>query len=151
MKKEYKKSAYSEKLRDPRWQRKRLEILQRDDFSCQSCGDQESTLNVHHCYYSTGKLPWEYPDPSLVTLCESCHEAESSAPLDKSSLIDALSSKGLRGCHFNELMFSINLADCDRFDDYFISALSWAIENYPIREIITNSYALHLKNRGKNG
>lgn len=36
----YKKSDYSQKLLDPRWQRKRLEILQRDDFTCQVCSDK---------------------------------------------------------------------------------------------------------------
>ena len=31
-------------------------------------------LNVHHTYYQIDKLPWEYPDESLQTLCRSCHE-----------------------------------------------------------------------------
>ncbi|MBK7212937.1 MAG: hypothetical protein IPH88_06500 [Bacteroidales bacterium] len=30
-------------------------------------------LNVHHEYYQDGKLPWEYPDESLHTLCSECH------------------------------------------------------------------------------
>ncbi len=30
------KQQYASKLKDPRWQKKRLEILQRDDFACQS-------------------------------------------------------------------------------------------------------------------
>lgn len=70
-------SEYSEKLRDPRWQRKRLEVLQRDEWHCQICFDGESTLHVHHRYYERGKDPWDYPDRALVTLCESCHEEES--------------------------------------------------------------------------
>src|SRR4051794_39632649 len=71
------KTNYSELLRDPRWQKKRLEILSRDEFTCQSCFDSESTLNVHHCYYERGNDPWEYPNTALLTLCESCHERES--------------------------------------------------------------------------
>ena len=39
---------YVEKLKDPRWQRKRLEILQRDDWKCYWCKDDKTTLNVHH-------------------------------------------------------------------------------------------------------
>ncbi len=39
---------YSEKLKDPRWQKKRLEIFQRDEFHCQQCGDGENTLCVHY-------------------------------------------------------------------------------------------------------
>ena len=31
-------------------------------------------LNVHHRYYVKDKLPWEYPDEALVTLCEDCHK-----------------------------------------------------------------------------
>ena len=31
-------------------------------------------LNVHHTYYQIDKLPWEYPDECLQTLCRSCHE-----------------------------------------------------------------------------
>jgi len=66
--------TYSEKLKDPRWQKKRLEILQRDEFMCQLCQDTESTLVVHHYKYS-GE-PWEAEDIHLITLCESCHESE---------------------------------------------------------------------------
>lgn len=65
--------TYAEKLRDPRWQKKRLEIMKRDEFSCNGCGDAESTLNVHHHYYEKGKMPWEYPDSAFSTLCENCH------------------------------------------------------------------------------
>jgi hypothetical protein len=67
---------YSELLKDPRWQRKRLEILGRDKFTCQACGDKENTLHVHHFTYKTGKLPWQYPDANFITLCEFCHTQE---------------------------------------------------------------------------
>jgi len=29
---------------------------------------------VHHTYYVKGRLPWEYPNHSLITLCINCHE-----------------------------------------------------------------------------
>jgi 5-methylcytosine-specific restriction endonuclease McrA len=69
---EYK--PYWEKLRDPRWQRKRTEIMQRDNYTCRYCQSTENTLNVHHRVYRKGKSPWEYEDDVFVTLCESCHE-----------------------------------------------------------------------------
>lgn len=69
-----KKTEYWELLRDPRWQRRRLEIMNRDEFSCKQCHDNESTLNVHHKHYIKGRAPWEYEDHELVTLCEPCHE-----------------------------------------------------------------------------
>lgn len=68
------KQNYSQKLRDPRWQKKRLEIMSRDEFTCRICGDNESTLNVHHFTYS-GE-PWDVDSGKLLTICEPCHERE---------------------------------------------------------------------------
>ena len=65
--------TYAEKLKDPRWQRKRLEIMQRDDFTCTQCYESKDTLHVHHHYYEKGAEPWNYPNEALTTLCESCH------------------------------------------------------------------------------
>lgn len=30
-------------------------------------------LNMHHKYYIKGKLPWEYSDSALLTVCHKCH------------------------------------------------------------------------------
>ena len=68
------KESYSELLKDPRWQKKRLLIMQRDKWTCQDCGWKESTLHVHHKYYIPDKKPWEYPNKALITLCEGCHK-----------------------------------------------------------------------------
>lgn len=70
------KMTYAEQLRNPNWQRRRLEILSRSDFSCENCGDAESTLNVHHKYYRKGRMAWEYEDHELMALCESCHKQD---------------------------------------------------------------------------
>ena len=64
--------TYYEKLKDPRWQRKRLEVLERDGFHCVDCGDGTQTLHVHHTKYKAD--PWDAPNDTLVTLCESCHK-----------------------------------------------------------------------------
>lgn len=65
---------YASALLDPRWQRKRLEIFQRDDWKCQHCGESDKTLHVHHRYeYRAGALPWDYHDHELQTLCVDCH------------------------------------------------------------------------------
>jgi hypothetical protein len=66
---------FFERYRDPRWQRKRLEIMKRDDFECVHCCAKDKTLNVHHGYYERDKMPWEYEDETLHTLCEDCHKA----------------------------------------------------------------------------
>lgn len=67
--------TYSDKLKDPRWQRRRLEVMKRDEFQCVCCGDDKSTLNVHHLEYN--RNPWDTPIEKLETLCGSCHEARS--------------------------------------------------------------------------
>ena len=68
-------SKWSSAFRDSRWQRKRLEIMERDGWACQSCGasGEGVTLNVHHAYYEAGRAPWEYDPDVLNTLCEVCH------------------------------------------------------------------------------
>ena len=65
--------TYSEKLKDPRWQKTRLEIMSRDGFKCVKCDDKTSTLTVHHFYYVSGRMPWDYPKSSMATLCVECH------------------------------------------------------------------------------
>lgn len=66
--------TYEEKLKDPRWQKKRLEILERDNWMCQECRDEDSTLIVHHIDYLPNRDPWDYPNILLITLCKECHE-----------------------------------------------------------------------------
>lgn len=68
--------TYSEKLKDPRWQKKRLEILERDEWQCKICHTEKKTLHVHHKKYEYGKDPWEIDSDYLVTLCEDCHAVE---------------------------------------------------------------------------
>lgn len=65
---------YKEQLESPEWQKKRLEILNRDGWTCQECGDKETQLHVHHRYYvNDGRMAWEYPFFALLTLCKNCH------------------------------------------------------------------------------
>jgi 5-methylcytosine-specific restriction endonuclease McrA len=67
-------AAYAELFKDPRWQKMRLKVLERDNYACVECGDTKNTLHVHHWYYKKGKKPWEYPEHSLSTLCGMCHD-----------------------------------------------------------------------------
>lgn len=66
---------YSDLLRDPRWQQKRLKVMERDEWKCLDCGSTTKTLNVHHHQYTKGKKPWEYRNGDLGTYCHECHEA----------------------------------------------------------------------------
>lgn len=76
------KTAFARKYLDPRWQKKRLLILERDGWTCQQCQLGTETLHVHHLWYARDRDPWDYDDSALLTLCESCHEAETAASRD---------------------------------------------------------------------
>lgn len=65
--------TYKEQLLDPRWQRKKSEILTRDNFRCNDCGSDEKTLHVHHKMYIRNCYAWEYKDDNFETLCKDCH------------------------------------------------------------------------------
>lgn len=67
---------YRQKLLDPRWQKKRLSIFERDGWKCTICESSDKTLHAHHVFYEYGKEPWEYEDYALSTLCDECHESE---------------------------------------------------------------------------
>ena len=81
---------YSEKLLSPNWQKKRLEIFNRDGFTCQNCGNKEQTLHVHHKTYEYGKDPWDYLNDNFVTLCSDCHEYEEFCKIDANGLVHDL-------------------------------------------------------------
>ena len=70
------RTTYSEKLKDPRWQRRRLEKLNASDWKCDKCSTPHVTLHVHHIKYTKGREPWEYADDELRVLCAPCHSAE---------------------------------------------------------------------------
>src|SRR5574343_587120 len=69
-------NSYSIKLRDPRWQKLRLFVLERDNWTCQKCLAKNKTLTVHHLYYIPNRDPWDYPEDILITLCETCNQYE---------------------------------------------------------------------------
>ena len=65
---------YKNLLKSPQWQRKRLEIFNRDNFTCQCCKSKNKELHVHHLQYKKGVLPQDYENEMLVTLCFDCHD-----------------------------------------------------------------------------
>jgi hypothetical protein len=69
------KKSYADKLRDVRWQRKRLKLLELANWICQECGaDDHRSLDVHHSYYKTGLDPWDYPQKAYRVVCTDCHD-----------------------------------------------------------------------------
>lgn len=68
--------SYSEQLQDRRWQRRRLERMSAEKWTCQRCGciRNEIALHVHHLEYVRGRDPWDYPDDVLLVICNPCHK-----------------------------------------------------------------------------
>lgn len=70
--------SYGGLLFDPRWKARREEILARDQNCCIICQSTDE-LQVHHRQYhyiknaDAFRMPWDYPDHLLITLCKSCH------------------------------------------------------------------------------
>lgn len=64
----------NKKIVDRRWSSIRKQILERDEYNCQCCGENKKLLEVHH------KIPrqkggTDEPE-NLVTLCRSCHKTQ---------------------------------------------------------------------------
>lgn len=68
--------TYVQKLKDPRWQKKRLEVLSRDNFTCQHCGKSELPICVHHLALVRDSEIWDLSTDYFVSLCENCHLLE---------------------------------------------------------------------------
>lgn len=66
------KERYYQDLEHPKWQTKRMIIINRDK-QCALCGSHLN-LQAHHTKYIKGKRAWEYPNSTLVTLCRDCHQ-----------------------------------------------------------------------------
>lgn len=67
-------TPYWKKLKDPRWQKLRLEVMQEAKFTCKMCRSKTETLAVHHINYRKGAEPWEHDLGELACLCEPCHK-----------------------------------------------------------------------------
>lgn len=114
---------YSEQLKDPRWQKKRLEILQRDEFKCVQCDDEKSQLHVHHVYYLKGKYLWDYPDILLVTVCKTCH-AETPLAIDRlRESVRLANPKIISG-------FAAELEQCEPFTGPYLQILTALLQDY---------------------
>lgn len=120
-------SNYAEKLKSPKWQKKRLEILQRDKFECQSCFDTEKSLQIHHFYYDNCD-PWEYDNSCLITLCEDCHKKEEFLKSFTGQAFEHLASLGFLRKDLSQLVSTISqnsesMSDIEK-RDYFTNIIN---------------------------
>lgn len=147
-------STYSEKLKDPRWQKMRLEIMQRDEFTCQMCKSTEDTLHVHHKYYLPGREPWEYSARTLITLCENCHTEEEECKHEQQEIIKALLDNGFSNkemAYFAALLGSFISSRGKDFIDTILArcGLNDGVYNQ-VKKILDDDLAERKKNNSEN-
>lgn len=124
--------TYSEKLRDPRWQKLRLLVFSRDEWTCKCCGAKDKNLQVHHLKYIKGIEPWDYEPHFLITYCETCHNTEHHRDQINASLME--------------------LIDTNKIFIRQLSQVCVLIEDYPafydtFREFLNNCYIEYLKSK----
>jgi hypothetical protein len=133
--------AYSEKLKDPRWQRKRLEILERDKWCCQRCFDSTSTLHVHHLRYIPGCEPWSYPQELYLTLCEECHSYEfEMMPSSIDSLIEQIKHQGFLADDIRVLASAFNGLNILHSTDVTAAIIEYVFRNNELFNYLKDLY-----------
>ena len=67
------KEYYNRLLEDKRWKEFRLKVLSERGNKCECCGGTD-ILQIHHTFYISGKMPWEYNIDDMRVLCKKCHQ-----------------------------------------------------------------------------
>jgi hypothetical protein len=134
------KELYAEKLKDPRWQKMRLSILDRDEWKCVKCHDENSTLHIHHRYYEWNKDPWSYRPETLVTLCEECHAEETELLKRESARLSNEIKMRLDSSGMSELVCGMQHVLFGKESKEFFSAVSVAMEFKHVRDALMTAY-----------
>lgn len=61
------------------WEKKRLKILERDNYECQVCKEEGGfapATTVHHLKHLEDRLDLALDDDNLVSVCAACHNRE---------------------------------------------------------------------------
>lgn len=67
------KEYYNRLLEDKRWKEFRLKVMSERGSRCECCGGTD-ILQIHHTFYISGKMPWEYEINDMRVLCKKCHQ-----------------------------------------------------------------------------
>jgi hypothetical protein len=129
-------SNYSDKLKNPRWQKKRLEILERDNYICQFCGHDDFTLVVHHKYYDKTIEPWDYPNEALITLCEYCHKDETEKRDDYEKQIIALMRNSFSVSSLKALIFYLKRIPSNENGSTLMNIITYPLDSNEMYALI---------------
>lgn len=139
------KKSYADKLKDPRWQKKRLEILSRDEWMCKKCQSEDATLHVHHRYYDKDLEPWEYPDFALASLCEVCHKEEKDDyKVNGELLINTLKMKGFWGNNLSVLCDAFQELPVDLPPEVIVDIICYSFRTERIVKMLVEEYFSYL-------
>jgi hypothetical protein len=145
------KLTYGEQLKHPFWQRKRLEMLQAADFTCQACGATERTLNVHHKRYIKGRAPWDYESANFFVLCEPCHESTHEWKSSFEDLIESIPAGAYRdigGLVAGYYMYDLPAEKVDTYDGVralTIGLCALGLKHLPFEDVIAFCDAIFAK------
>ena len=67
------KEYYNRLLEDKRWKEFRMKVMSERGNKCECCGGTD-VLQIHHTFYMSGKMPWEYDIKDMRVLCKKCHQ-----------------------------------------------------------------------------
>ena len=87
---------FKDQYKHPKWQKRRLDALEKSEFTCTCCGSDETQLHVHHRQYFKGRMIWEYADDELEVLCETCHQDAHQVTDALKTLLSTLPVDGMR-------------------------------------------------------
>lgn len=104
-------------------------------------------LVVHHRRYIAGKEPWDYPDGSLVTLCEECHEIERELWQEcEGALIETLKEKFF-STDLCSLASGFHAIESKYPSGTFSEIMEWALSNEDLIEKVSALYFEDMKMR----
>lgn len=74
--------VYKTYLKSDKWKRKRIKVLERDNYKCKACETNKAT-QVHHTSY---EFVYDEPLFDLVSVCKPCHDKIESIKLENKGL-----------------------------------------------------------------
>ena len=66
-------SEYKKQLKSKEWKNFRKKVFKIKGKKCEICGSTKQ-LNIHHPFYTKGKLAWQYNPSDMMVLCRYCHK-----------------------------------------------------------------------------
>lgn len=129
-------------LESPLWQKKRLFIFERDNWTCCCCGEKTKSLHIHHWQY--GSAPWEVDDDMLITVCKDCHlfiTKNKTASLEETLQLINLQRKGIKLNNIENTLMALAIKNDDDLKKY-INYISERYDYYSVSNKILETLIL---------